>query len=81
MLKFHAEDNGFCRVYFKLDTLLYCWQESARGEFEFLRCSRDGEPDYVVKRFIKPDRTPAEMTPDFEATTETGRLLRKFLGK
>jgi len=81
-MKFHSEDNGNCRVYFKRDELLYCWQAGVtRGEFEFLRCSRDGEPSHVVKGFKDTAKTIREETPAFTPESAIGRELRAFLGE
>lgn len=50
-IKFSAEDNGNCRVYYKEGKALYCWQDDGswnRTDFGFYRCSTDGEPMYRV---------------------------------
>ncbi len=49
-MEFSHEDNGNCRVYFKNNKLLYCWQDDGADgkEFNFYRCSSDGEPSYEV---------------------------------
>ena len=60
-LKFHSEDNGNCRVYFKRGRALYCYQEEMRGKFVAYRCSNDGEPSYTVTLMENP-QCPGETT-------------------
>ncbi len=83
-LKFLSEDNGNCRVYFQRSSrpgirLMYCWQASGDGKFEFLRCSRDGEPSHVVTGFSDTGKTPRDETPGFVPETDIGRELIAFL--
>lgn len=61
-LKLRNTDNGNCRVYYTSDDKrLYCFQESFRGRFELLVCSRDGEPSHTVCHISVPlDKLPAE---------------------
>lgn len=79
---FKGEDNGFCRVYYRRVSegravALYCWQLDGPGRFMFLRCTRDGEPDYEVKGW---GGVPAELlTPLPPGETSIGRELRVFL--
>lgn len=47
-LKFHHEDNGNCRVYYKDGAKLYCWQNDGFPKWAFYICSRDGEPSHEV---------------------------------
>lgn len=89
-MRFHAEDNGFCRVYYKRRIepdgegravhLLYCWQNDGYGgnvDFQFYRCSRDGEPDYKVNGW--GGVAAKAMTPPPPGETDIGRQLRAFL--
>ena len=76
-LRFSSEDNGNCRVYFTRSArgavrILYCWQKSSGDGFEFLRCSRDGEPSHVVTGFTDTGKSPIQETPPFVAETTTG---------
>jgi len=42
-------DNDNCRVYYRDEKRrLLCFQDTFRGQFELLKCSRDGEPEYPV---------------------------------
>lgn len=69
---FDAEDNGFCRVYYRTKgRLLYCWQEESAGRFVYYRCSRDGEPSHEVE--------PPAYTPRPPGETAIGRDLIAFL--
>lgn len=79
ILKYRQADSGFCRVQyttkFKGEVLLYCFQENQKDQFEFLRCSRDGEPEYMVStEFIEKIELPRE-----DSSTEL--KLTKFLMK
>lgn len=47
--KYHSADNGNCRVYYKANKRLYCWQLVTKDAFELLSCSRDGEPSCPIK--------------------------------
>lgn len=56
-LRYHSADNGFCRVYYKANSRLYCWQITdyrypLAERFELLTCSRDGEPSCPVRSDI-----------------------------
>ena len=59
-MKFHAEDHGFCRVYYRGQSgALYCYQDDGRAgvpDFKFYACSRDGEPSHEVylRRTVLP---------------------------
>ncbi len=76
-----SEDNGNCRVYYTRDGLLYCWQrDHTASGFEFLRCSRDGEPSHTVKGFKDTGKTAREETNPPPGDTKTGQELRAFLG-
>jgi len=73
-MKFHSEDNGNCRVYYKGEKRLYCWQDEGswgRTYWRFYRCSKDGEPSHEIT-------SPKEMPPP-PGHTPTGRALRDFL--
>lgn len=61
-LKLVNTDNGNCRVYYKSEAKrLFCFQESSRGRFELLVCSRDGEPSHpVAHSSVQLDKLPAE---------------------
>lgn len=60
MLKLIETDNGNCRVYYKKDKNLYCFQEDSRDKFTFYRCSLDGEPSYEVKFTSQIDGLPQD---------------------
>jgi hypothetical protein len=48
-LKYLELDNGYCRAYYKgPNRSLYCFQEAARGTYELLVCTRDGEPSHPI---------------------------------
>jgi hypothetical protein len=56
LFKFHNEDPGFCRVYYKSVGVnpghLYCIQNDGswgKDKFVFYTCSRDGEPSYELR--------------------------------
>lgn len=70
-MKFHDEDNDNCRVYYREDRKLYCWQLDRPGEFLFFRCSSDGEPSHEV--------TPRAVTPRPPGETSIGRELIAYL--
>lgn len=76
--KFHAEDHGFCRVYYRgRNGKLYCYQDEGYGDqhdWKFYVCSSDGEPSHEVK--------PVDGTiPLAPGDTQTGRDLNAFLEK
>lgn len=72
-MKFLEEDNGNCRVYYRENGRLYCYQLASTRplRFEFYRCSQDGEPSYEVKPFDPPILPRGE--------TSTGKQLITFL--
>ncbi len=72
-MKFVSEDNGNCRVYYREEKRLYCWQLDRPGQFQFFRCSNDGEPSHEV--------APPSDTPPPPQETSIGRELADFLGK
>lgn len=47
-LKFAYTDSGYCRIYYKYGTRLFCLQEEAKGVYAFYICSCEGEPSHVV---------------------------------
>lgn len=49
LLKFESVDPGFYRIYYKLENVRYCFQESFPGQFESFQCSQDGEPSHNVE--------------------------------
>lgn len=71
-MQFDAEDNGNCRVYYRDEKRLYCWQmDDYRAKtFRFYVCSRDGEPSHEVGPKPTP-QTPGE--------TSIGLELNSFL--
>lgn len=80
-LKFEHENNDFCRVMFSRkfegNKFFYCWQEEAKGSFEFYRCSQDGEPSHKVTGW---GGVPAKnQTPANPGQTDVGRSLNAFL--
>jgi hypothetical protein len=83
ILKYRQVDTGFCQVQYttkyKGEILLYCFQETKEG-FEFLRCSRDGEPSHIVSTdFIEKVEFPrGETSVELRLTTF---LIKKFPGK
>lgn len=73
-MQFAREDNDNCRVYYREEGRLYCWQNDgtgSRNDWNFYRCSSDGEPSHPVK-------APAVM-PYPPGYTVTGRDLRDRL--
>lgn len=74
--KFHAEDHGFCRVYYRgRNGALYCYQDDGSWgghDWKFYMCSRDGEPSHETK----PVGGPIPLPPGH---TRTGRDLIEFL--
>lgn len=55
-MKFDYEDNGNCRVYYKDQRRVYCFQMDQPGRFTFYRCSTDGEPAWEATP--PPDMLP-----------------------
>ena len=52
LFKFHSEDTGNCRVYYRGDKHLYCIQNDGawgKDKFVFYSCSRDGEPSHELR--------------------------------
>jgi hypothetical protein len=48
-VKFHKEDKGLARMYFKdRSKNLYCVQPDHNNNPQMHACSKDGEPDYIV---------------------------------
>lgn len=73
-LKFHSEDNGNCRVYYRRDDrALFCFQLDSPGSFLFFRCSKDGEPSYEV---LPPLRSSLSPCP---GETTTGREFNAWM--
>jgi len=70
-MKFVSEDNDNCRVYYREEKRLYCWQLDRPGQFQFFRCSSDGEPSHEVQ-------APLDM-PFPAQDTRTGEELAAFL--
>lgn len=54
-LKFHSEDNGFCRVYYTYGLHLYCYQleTSDPVSFTLFKCTNEGEPSHSIKPLIE----------------------------
>lgn len=72
-MQFDSEDNGNCRVYYRNNRKLYCWQDNGswvRHDWKFYICSKDGEPCYEVS----PQKTPPP-----PGDTRAGRDLIEFL--
>ena len=66
LMKFHSEDNGNCRIYYRAENrALYCYQFEGRQGWTFNRCSQDGEPSHQV-------REPQDV-PTFVPSTNIGR--------
>lgn len=83
MMKFGYENEGFCRVVFYQivdgHKCVYCWQQGRGDDFEFYRCSQDGEPSYEVTGW---GGIPAfKLTPKNPDQTSTGRALNTYLEK
>lgn len=82
-LTFEYEEHGFCRVMFSRKfegkKFYYCWQEEAKGTFEFYRCSKDGEPSHKVNGW--GGITAIDQTPTNPGKTDTGRALNVFILK
>lgn len=47
-LKYEQTDNGYCRIYYRQQKSIFCFQLASRDNFEMLICSRDGEPSHPV---------------------------------
>lgn len=69
-LKFVRHDDGFVRTYYRGqdDGHLYCFQPTSHGSewpprYEFLTCTRDGEPSYTVATPIKSRCVPFHLPP------------------
>lgn len=74
-LKYHSSDNGNCRVYYKCQSRLYCFQiENYREKtFSLLSCSRDGEPSCPINmRFVGNVELP-------QITDAVSRELAEFM--
>lgn len=72
-MKFHSEDNGFCRVYYREGKQLYCWQDDGswgRHDWKFYVCTRDGEPSHEVA---------VRDTPPCPGETSTGNEFNAYL--
>lgn len=57
MYKLMRTEEGFCRVYYRNRSMVYCLQNDGgwgRRRLEFYRCTPDGEPSYPVPM---PDET------------------------
>jgi hypothetical protein len=65
-LKLRNVDRDSCRVYYTWVSpaevnRLFCFQEDSSGGFDFLLCSRDGEPNCPVERRGRSvDRLPED---------------------
>lgn len=70
--RFDGEDNGFCRVYYKRERRLFCWQEDRPGVFTFYVCSRDGEPSHEVEPVAMSFELPL-------GETKIGQAVKTFL--
>jgi len=79
--KYHSTDNGNCRVYYTCGRHLYCHQLGTRWglepaeptPFEFLVCSRDGEPSHKTKPLTPVEQTRGDETTDYELRTWLAR--------
>lgn len=75
-LRYIRANNDFCRVYYRSKAnYLYCFQEVNHTDFEFLSCSKDGEPESPI---------PFEAIKSVELAKgqdSTEMLLNKFLCK
>lgn len=60
ILKFVRTDNGNCRVYYRNERRVRCFQEDRPGEFTYYVCSKDGEPDSEGKTIFPIDRLPGD---------------------
>jgi hypothetical protein len=82
-LTFAFEDNGFCRVVFtrRIDgeRFVYCWQKGRGDDFEFYRCSTDGEPSHMVTAIA--GEPVATITPRNPGESAIGRELNAYLEK
>jgi hypothetical protein len=83
MMTFAYEDDGFCRVVFHRHVdgakYTYCWQQARTDEFEFYRCTSDGEPSHIVLGW---GGVPAhKLTPRNPSHTPTGGMLNAYLAK
>lgn len=59
-LAFKSVDSGLCRVYYRRNRSLICFQLQAPGRFQRLVCSPDGEPigDTLIGSDLPFDRLP-----------------------
>lgn len=65
MFKLNRVDNGNCRVYYsKPSGRLFCFQLGhRRGSFDFMACTKSGEPEYEVSFVGKDfDKMPGSET-------------------
>lgn len=62
-LAFKSVDTGLCRVYYRRNKALICFQWQSAGRFQRLACSAEGEPigpteigaGLPIDRFPEPD--------------------------
>ncbi len=50
-LSYHSTESGFCRVMYTVKSTrrpIYCIQKAFGDEYEILRCTAEGEPEYPI---------------------------------
>lgn len=59
-LVYRGTDNGLCRIYYRRNKALICFQLQSPGRFQRLLCTRDGEPCHVtdIGEGLPLDRIP-----------------------
>lgn len=78
-LKYQFTDTGYCRVMYRHNKRLYCWQEEAAGQFVFYNCTDDEEPigevraDMTQVSFERPDGG-TQMDADFIKYAEQNNI-------
>lgn len=77
-MKFHSTDVGYCRVYWKSGRTLFCVQEEFDGVYDFLACTRDGEPISSVSMdglVFEPIPNPDQYEAGFNAFLKSKGVL------
>ena len=71
LFKFDQVDEGFCRIYYKQQKSLFCFQENFPNDFTFYNCSKEGEPEYPLKWLPK-------YRLDTVPVSETSTMCKRF---
>jgi hypothetical protein len=80
-MKLSHVEPGYCRVYFKQNRTLYCFQEGTHGQFSLYICSRDGEPSHTVDDLLETNFTLAGQLVTQLGVTRIEERLREFLNQ